>query len=215
MLLAVAGMVGTVSAENVTIYLHPGTNWKTDNPRYALYMYNDSGNTWTDFVSVADHDGYYSATFDKDTYSKIIFCRMSPSDTENKWDNCYNQSWGIDSPSNRTIYFVNDDVWGDKNKNGDGYEQTTREMPANYYLYYGTNVDAAGGNRGEMIQDEYEFTYTIDNQTSAAIYYAMIVPSTAEESAGTIGSDNWYLVCFPNTNDGSDDNDQTKRLTIG
>ena len=69
-----------------TLYLQPNNNWKTDNARFAVYAFvDDSNNQWYDLTAVAEEDGIFSVAVD-DKYTKVIFCRMNPAITENRWN---------------------------------------------------------------------------------------------------------------------------------
>lgn len=203
--------IGEVKATKV--YLKPNANWLKDNARFAVYAFNStdgSKNEWYNMSAVADHDGYYEAEFDNTQYDKIIFCRMNGSNSTNDWKDGikYNQSEDI-VPSATALYTITENMWDGK----DNPICVKREKPSTYYLYFSTNSNALYGNRVEMnLESDGTYTATIDNQTNPQTYYAMIVPSYAEESAGTISSASWDAVCFPDANDGTDGNE--KRLTL-
>ena len=69
-----------------TLYLQPNNDWKLNNARFAVYAFvDDSNNQWYDLTAVAEEDGIFSVAVD-DKYTKVIFCRMNPAITENRWN---------------------------------------------------------------------------------------------------------------------------------
>ncbi len=80
-------------------YLQPNSNWKEANARFAIYFFGN-GDTW---VSMKDDngDGIYVANNPTDgkTYPNMIFCRMNPSNTDNNWNNKWNQTGDLTCPT--------------------------------------------------------------------------------------------------------------------
>lgn len=95
-------------------YLQPNSNWKEANARFAVYFFNDAGNNaW---VSMKDDngDGIYVANnpTDGNTYTKMIFCRMNPSTTDNNWDNKWNQTADLTCPTDgKNCFTVPSGTW--------------------------------------------------------------------------------------------------------
>ena len=75
--------------EENTVYLKPSTNWKTDSPRFSIYLCNGTAQAqWKDMIYL---DGNYYGVelpngFNKTLYKNIIFCRMKPG-TDHSWNN--------------------------------------------------------------------------------------------------------------------------------
>ena len=92
-----------------TIYLVPNSNWKQASARFAIYTWNDNGSQWIDMTATTTL-GTYKADI-PDGYSKIIFCRMKPSTTENNWDNKWNQSSDLVIPADNDCYTVAEGAW--------------------------------------------------------------------------------------------------------
>lgn len=88
----------TPSLADKTVYLDAtpsgNVNWPSG-ARFALYMYNSSGNAWKDFELKAGETYIYQATV-PDEYTHIICVRMDGSTTENNWNNKWNQTQDID-----------------------------------------------------------------------------------------------------------------------
>lgn len=103
MLLVLVGGVMQANAdadELTTVYLKPSSDWKSENARFALYMFDSSEtNTaeWFSFIKITD-DLYY-ALFNKTKFDKMILCRMDGSNTDNNWSNKKNQSDDLVAPS--------------------------------------------------------------------------------------------------------------------
>ncbi|MBQ3172793.1 MAG: hypothetical protein IJB56_00625 [Alistipes sp.] len=100
------------------VYLKPNSNWMEDNARFAAYFWNNSGNVWVSMVD-SDSDGIYEVNLPVG-YSygcNIIFCRMNPATTANNWNNKWNQTNDLTTPTDgNNLYTVADGAW-DK---GDG-----------------------------------------------------------------------------------------------
>ena len=91
-----------------TLYLSPNTNWKTDNPRYAVYTW-DGGDKWFDMTD-SNGDGVYEVTIPAGI-ENIIFCRMSPSATANNWTNKWNQTADLKYDGTNNHYTVKEGTW--------------------------------------------------------------------------------------------------------
>jgi len=92
-----------------SLYFKPSDSWKSDNARFAVYVWNSSGNAWVDFKD-PDGDGIYEATLPNGVWNECIFARMNPSKTSNNWDNIWNQT-GDMGISNNHNYFKIADGW--------------------------------------------------------------------------------------------------------
>ena len=109
------------SADEHIVYLCPGwtdNDWAKDDARFALYMYKDGGGSeWVDFVPMSYTENVYDngvliksrkvygAVFSsgENDYDHFILCRMKPN-TENNWDNKWNQSENISAPTEDVFY---------------------------------------------------------------------------------------------------------------
>ena len=114
-LLAVAGMVGTASAEGITIYLDAQNGWK-DNANLAVW----ANNQFVEFTNISGT--YYKATLPEGEYENIVLVRYNPakSSVTDNWDNkgVYNQSEDISTSQLTTFnYFRFNGTW-DKNSSG-------------------------------------------------------------------------------------------------
>ena len=70
------------------LYLVPNVKWKEANARFAAYFFNsDTENKWVD---LKEYNGVYAC--EKENYTKVIFCRMNPAQTANKWENKWSQT---------------------------------------------------------------------------------------------------------------------------
>lgn len=97
------------------IYLQPNSNWLIDNARFAVYTWVDGGETeWYDMVD-SDGDGIYEVE-KSNLKSKIIFCRMNPSATENNWNNKWNQTSDLTLPTDgNNLYTIAAGSWDNGN----------------------------------------------------------------------------------------------------
>lgn len=106
LLLLALGWTAPAKAADVTVYLNP-TGFTDAGARFALYLFGgDEEVTWIDFTA-SDEEGIYEATFDSETYPSMIIGRMNGSTTENNWDNVWNQSDDLTSPTANTLYTGN------------------------------------------------------------------------------------------------------------
>lgn len=103
-----------------TLYLKPNSNWtQNGNERFAMYLYNNVGDTtWVD-LTACDEDGYYSANVPEGDWTNVIFCRMNPNNTDNRWnydgegDNkpMWNQTDDLFPDSGTNCYTVMENTW--------------------------------------------------------------------------------------------------------
>ena len=109
LLLVLTGMVSTVSAAEYTIYFTPGDDWNQGNERFAfntLKKNETSTQIWVDFVKESSTgNGIYKATYDTSKHEgRLIICRMNGSVAANSWDNKWNQSGDLASPTGHIYY---------------------------------------------------------------------------------------------------------------
>lgn len=127
--------VGTVGASTL-IHLLPGL-WDASDAteRYALYLYWDGGDKWLPF-SKGDFNAWDVTIDDEHAYTGMILCRMNGSESENKWDNKWNQTSDITSiPTTETWYEIK------AAGNGDNYDVST--SPKTIYVQErGTGAEA-------------------------------------------------------------------------
>lgn len=101
----------TTESADRTIYLKPNSNWLGDNARFAVYVWDSSGNEWHNMT--LDGNGYYKVTIPK-KYSNIIFARMNPSTTSNNFnsDTCWNQTDDQKIQTDgKNCFKINDSSW--------------------------------------------------------------------------------------------------------
>ncbi len=91
------------------LYFKPSNSWKSDNARFAVYVWNSSGNAWIDLKDT-DGDGVYEAILPNGIWNECIFARMDPSTSSNNWDNIWNRT-GDMGISNNHNYFKIADGW--------------------------------------------------------------------------------------------------------
>lgn len=102
--------VTTAPVEEESVYFVPNNYWKNNNsPRYAYYVWNDSGNKWVS-MSDTDGDGVYSAVY-PEGYTNIIFCAMDPNSSTNSWDTKWNQTDDLTLSGSYNCYTYNDNQW--------------------------------------------------------------------------------------------------------
>ena len=96
------------------VYLKPNSNWKQSNARFAAYFWGGTtGEKWVSMTD-ADKDGIYEVHLPEgyDYGCNIIFCRMNPSTTANNWNNKWNQTSDLKTPTDgKNLYTVKDGTW--------------------------------------------------------------------------------------------------------
>ncbi len=95
------------------LYFKPSDKWKSDNARFAVYVWNGKNNSWVSFND-SDGDGIYEAKLPNGVWTECIFARMNPSTSSNNWDNIWNQT-GDMGISNNHNYFMIADGWDTSN----------------------------------------------------------------------------------------------------
>ncbi len=101
------------------IYLKPNANWKVHNARFAAYLWKGDGNSkveiWVSMEAVDEGSIYRCELpdgFDYSTANNIIFCRMTPSNTNNDWSAKWNQTADLKTPTDGTnLYTVKENTW--------------------------------------------------------------------------------------------------------
>ena len=97
----------TPDPDPMTLYLLPNSNWIQANARFAVKY----GENWADMVLVSGETNVYQVEIDKSQVSKISFHRMNPATTENKDDNCWNNSDPLTIPDGKNCCSINDGEW--------------------------------------------------------------------------------------------------------
>ena len=114
-------------ASEKTIYFVPSNTWQKDSPRYAAYVWDNSGNAWFDLKD-SDGDGYYEAAIPSN-YQNIIFARMNPATTTNNWNTGvkWNQSADITIPTDsKNCFTLSEGTW---DKGNGTWSQHVVEVP--------------------------------------------------------------------------------------
>lgn len=95
------------------VYLKPNSNWTQSNARFAAYIWGGTaGEKWVSMTAVGD--GTYQAFIPEgyDYGCNIIFCRMNPSTTANNWNNKWNQTSDLKTPTDgKNLYTVKAGTW--------------------------------------------------------------------------------------------------------
>ena len=95
------------------VYLKPNSNWTQSNARFAIYIWGGTaGEKWVSMTKLSD--GTYEAHLPEgyDYGCNIIFCRMNPSTTANNWNNKWNQTSDLKTPTDgKNLYTVKAGTW--------------------------------------------------------------------------------------------------------
>ena len=95
------------------VYLKPNSNWTQSNARFAAYFWGGTtGDQWVSMTACGD--GTYEVHLPEgyDYGCNIIFCRMNPSTTANNWNNKWNQTSDLKTPTDgKNLYTVKAGTW--------------------------------------------------------------------------------------------------------
>ena len=90
------------------VYFTPHANWTQAGARFAAYFLAGGPDTWVSMTD-ADGDGTYECAI-PNGYSKVIFCRMNPSNEDNQWgsdgSHKWNQTADLLLPTDGTNHYV-------------------------------------------------------------------------------------------------------------
>ena len=128
------------------IYFIPGSEWESDNARFAAYTWNDGGEyVWVELVDTND-DGIYEGSIPHG-YANIVFARLDPKDAHLGWSTTWNQTVDLTLPNNGNNLFTITTPWG-SNANGNKGEGSWSKYDLNTCAHdYG--VDNICKNCGE------------------------------------------------------------------
>lgn len=109
-LLSVTSLLAANIPAGTRLYLKPNSNWKADNARFAAYFYNGSTNTWESMTGFCD--GLYEVVAPQGTWTNVVFCRMTPSDAANNWNNKWDQTGDLTFDGSKNLFTVPEGAWG-------------------------------------------------------------------------------------------------------
>ena len=142
------------SENPTTVYLKPNDDWKKDNARFALYYWNNNGNSWKDMSPVDCNGDYYSVEVPTG-YSNFIFCRMKGNTSDNNWDNRWNQTNDLTLPndakilydieSTKYIYLTPNNYWKQSNDQGQAPRFAAYFMNSDKSSHTWVSMDAVQG----------------------------------------------------------------------
>ena len=177
---------GKTMFDTKKVYLKPNDKWKTDNMRFAAYFYvssNDSKNKWMN-MELTNIDGVYSCDIPTeyegaDDYNHVIFCRMDPSNNNNNWGNCKNQSGNLQLFSDsegiksfdKNCYTIWNDQWGTKDQPATGYWSLVNDQATYDVTLYSCSFGEYG-----FIYNNVEYT----SPESGSITYQIPVNATVK-----------------------------------
>ncbi len=157
--------------DRTLLYLVPSTYWKEADAQFALYTFNSSTNQWTDMTKASD-DLYFVEVPDGD-WTGMIFVRMNPARTENRWNTSgesgstkpvWGQTENLTIPADdNNCFTVEENVWTD-------VTGTWSKYTAQHTHTYG----------------EPAWSWADDNSSAAAAFTCTGCGETAETIGGTV-----------------------------
>lgn len=176
----VCALVCAMSLSARDLYLVPNSNWLQSNARFAVYAF-ENGTKWVDMAIVDGTTNTYKATID-DKYPKVIFCRMNPNTTENKFAD--GVSWNqtndllLSEAGSNNCYTIKEGAWSNGEGSWSFYEETP--VTLSYFALHGNFT-----GKWETI----EFTFSEDGAT--ATLTMQLAASSFEFGARIGNSGNW------------------------
>ncbi len=141
--------------DNKTVaYLHlkPNDNWTTDNARFAAYFFGN-GEKWVDLVKKGDY--YYTCEIPTDkNYPNVIFCRMNPTNKENKWENKWNQTGNLTIEKGNNLYTIGNEVWDEDKENKEAWSRLWDDSQWSKYIPSTTIQEQTGDYRMVYVESE-------------------------------------------------------------
>ena len=122
------------------IYLKPNSNWTQGNARFAAYFFEKFGDNTTkeEWHSMfKEDDGTYWCGI-PDGCSNVVFCRMNPAHSDNRWNTnedtddtkrVWNQTTDLTVPTDgKLLYTVKDNTWDKGGGTWSEYEGTWSQI---------------------------------------------------------------------------------------
>ena len=121
MLLTILPLTAFAADEGTTLYFVPGSDWSTDNARFAAYVWIEGADhIWIEMAD-EDGDGVYEFVVPAG-YNNIIFVRLNPKETHTGWSTKWNQTIDYTIPDNGDNLFTITNPWkcSASSEKGDG-----------------------------------------------------------------------------------------------
>ena len=107
---------------NGYLFLKPNSNWTQSSARFAAYFMdsNKSKTTWVSMTQSIVDSNIYEVAIPSGTWKYVIFCRMNPKYTDNRWNTGsdteatkrqWNQTDDLEIPTGKTLFAVKDGTW--------------------------------------------------------------------------------------------------------
>ena len=91
------------------LYFMTTKQWDDASPRYAAYFFGN-GEKWVDMTLHAEK---VYVCDKQEGYPSVIFCRMNPATTDNKWDNRWDQTADLTIPRDKDTYKYGEGQWSE------------------------------------------------------------------------------------------------------
>lgn len=176
MLFYISGMLAANMTGGEVVYLTPHNNWKSDNARFAIYVYGNSGNSWASMTKVAGETDLWTGTIPSGNWTNLIFCRMNPASSVNNWND--GVFWGGQT---QNLTFDGKNNWFTVDSNKDAWNK-----PAGSWSLYSTEPVIT-----VLTSPEFPAT-TIEETTTATLKYT--VDNSEDKATITIDNDAFTAV---------------------
>ncbi len=221
LMLLLSVLPAALAADGTVVYLDPNIGWKDSSARFAAYWWSDNGSGWVDMVADGD---YYTGTIPAGA-TGMIFCRMDPATTENKWENKWNQSGNLTVPTdNKNCFSLPYGSWdndGDANWYVKGSEPYNDGLtgPISYYVAGESTLCGSNWNEkdeaNKMTENAdglYEKSYS---DLPSGTYQFKITNGTWSDSVGGDGpGGNYQIILEQNSNITILFNADTKEISV-
>ncbi len=197
----IEGGSGDDEQDSNTLYLVPNANWKQANARFSAYFYNTSGGTkWVSMTKV--NDSLYKVTIPAGTWPNVIFCRMNPNTTENRWNTStdtdstkpnWNQTSDLTIPSDKNRYTIAEGAWSNGAGTWDYYSEVcTHSYGTPAWTFSSDRKTATAtftcslcGDKKTVTTDDITITYNDNNTvyTAYALFNGTTYTGTVQDAA--------------------------------
>lgn len=100
----------TAESGDFTVYFAPDSNWRSDNARFAAYVWIDGGDHQWIELSDPNGDGIYEGVIPAG-YVNVIFARLDPNDSHTGWSTKWNQTVDLTIPNDGKNLFSITTPW--------------------------------------------------------------------------------------------------------
>ncbi len=167
----------TTLSQQKRIFFNPSDNWKTENARFAMYMWGDSNEG--SFVSMTKTTNDYYVAELADGCTNVIFVRMNPNSQDNNWNNKWNQTADLTVSNSYNLFTLNKNEWDNANGVWSQYDYNIGEFTKYNTIYFIPNKTWRENNARfamYMWDEHYEGQFAPMTEVADGVYAAVLPP---------------------------------------